>query len=144
MDIGTVSFCGSCGANQQEQTQASHNQAFTPQPQVQQVVVQQQPKQTNGAAVCGLVFSILGILCILPVLGSFVGFICSIVGLRKAKRLNGEGRGMALGGLIVGIVGLLFWIAIAAIIAVFVIFFQEIWNAYIELILELVYGEYDL
>lgn len=43
---------------------------------------------------------------------SLVGLILSIIGYRKSKELNGEGRGLAIAGIIISIVSMVlsfFW-----------------------------------
>jgi hypothetical protein len=73
---------------------------------------QQQPFQpapqsrTNGWAIASLIFGILG--CAFGVPG-LIGFILGFVGLKKAKQLGGSGKGMAIGGMIAGVIFMLGW-----------------------------------
>ena len=71
-------------------------------PSSQKPMHAQPSTESNTIAVVGLVLAFL----FWP-----AGLVCSIIGLKKAKRLNGKGHGMALAGLIasiaVGIIGLL-------------------------------------
>ena len=43
---------------------------------------------------------------------ALLGLIFSIIGLKKAKQLGGSGQGLAVAGLIISILGMLFWIGI--------------------------------
>lgn len=73
-------------------------------------------KQSNGIAIAALVCGIITIVsCIFPL--GVVAVILGFVGLSKAKNLNGSGRGLAIGGIITGIVGL-----ISGLILVFAVF----------------------
>lgn len=125
-----VLFCPTCGASQQ----AAQEQAATKQAQAQQQPyygqAPQQPyygqpqqpyaqpyvpqaqgpvKPISGAAVTGLVFSILTwvIGCYMGVIGialGLVGLICSSVGV--AKKLQYRAPGIAIAGLVIACVGL--------------------------------------
>ncbi|MDR1824263.1 MAG: DUF4190 domain-containing protein [Bifidobacteriaceae bacterium] len=71
---------------------------------------------TNGLAVAALVCALVGVF-VVPLAGSAVAIVLGAVALRQVKARNQAGRGMALAGLIVGIVGLVMWgFGIAAII----------------------------
>ena len=74
----------------------------------------QQPKK-SGMAIASLVCSLAGILlCGIPaVLGVIFGFI----GLSQTKNGAREGRGMAVAGLIIGILVVLLWGALWAAVA---------------------------
>jgi len=114
MDIGTVSFCGSCGANQQEQQQRSHNDSFNQTSASTPSSSSNQSSETNTFALLGFIFTFV----LQP-----LGFIFCIIGLSKAKTMNGNGRGLALAGLIIGIVE----IVVSLIVGVFaVIYFVAI------------------
>ena len=100
------------------------------QPQVQPApvtYVQQAPevqpspvKQSNGAAVAGLVFGILAVfLGWIPVIGwifCIIGLICSIVGFANIKKKN-SGTGPAIAGLITSIFGTIITVLITVILA---------------------------
>lgn len=72
---------------------------------------------TNGMAITGLVISIASlILCCGSI--SIIGLVFSIIGLNKAKQNNGNGKGLAIAGLIINIIGILvmlFWLFITII-----------------------------
>jgi predicted Zn finger-like uncharacterized protein/prepilin-type processing-associated H-X9-DG protein len=68
---------------------------------------------TSGWATAALIFGILGFC--LPIIGSLLGIIFGIVGISKTRESRAGGRGMAVAGLVLGIVTLLaapIWIAI--------------------------------
>ena len=64
-----------------------------------------QAPRTSGAAVVSLV---CGIVCCIPFVTSVIAIITGIVGIRSTSNPFVRGRGMALAGLILGILGLLF------------------------------------
>jgi len=66
---------------------------------------QQQPAQSNTLAIVGFVFAFL-----MPL----VGLICSIIGLKKSKELNDNGKGLAIAGIIISVIEIL--IVIIAIV----------------------------
>lgn len=63
------------------------------------------PPPTNGWAVASLVAGILGV-CLVPILSSLTAVITGIVGIARADRYRGSGRGMAVAGLVLGAIGL--------------------------------------
>jgi len=69
-------------------------------------------RKTDGVSIAALV---TGLLCCAP-----VSFILGIVGIRRTKGGQRKGRGFAIAGLVLGIIGLLAWIgtAIAAVAGV--------------------------
>lgn len=72
------------------------------------------PEPTNGAAMTSL---ILGIVSFVGGLTSIPGLICGFVGLSKASKLGGAGKGMAVAGTItsfvgLGVLGLTIWLAV--------------------------------
>jgi len=70
-------------------------------------------------ALLGLIFSFL-----MPLMG----FIFSIIGLSKAKQMNGEGRGMALAGLLISIAYVV--ITVVVMIIYFAFFFYIMRDPY--------------
>lgn len=63
-------------------------------------------KPTSGWATAGLIFGILGFC--LPIIGSLLGIVFGIIGITKTRDNRAGGRGMAVAGLSLGIVSLLF------------------------------------
>ena len=74
----------------------------------------------NNMALAGFICSISGLITCGIV--SIVGLILSIVGLNKSKELNGEGRGLAIAGIVIGAIETISVI----IITFFMIFFFSI------------------
>lgn len=70
--------------------------------------------KTNGLAITSLVLSILGIVWILPFIGSLAGAILGHVAMGQIARNGDGGRGLALTGIIVGWIGVAFTVLIAA------------------------------
>ncbi|HEX9069086.1 MAG TPA: DUF4190 domain-containing protein [Ktedonobacterales bacterium] len=79
------------------------------------------PAGNSGYAIASLVLSILGLVAVLPLIGSILGIIFGHLSLNEIKNSNGqlEGRGMAIAGLVIGYgalaLGLLLICAIIAI-----------------------------
>jgi hypothetical protein len=69
------------------------------------------PARRSGAAVAALVLGVLAIpLVLTPYLGAFIGLLavgCSLVGLVATRHGRAYGRGMAVAGLVSGLVGML-------------------------------------
>lgn len=61
------------------------------------------PQRTSAAAVASLIFGILGCL----VITGIIAIITGIVGIKATKNPNVKGRGMAIAGLILGLIGTL-------------------------------------
>jgi hypothetical protein len=76
------------------------------------------PPRTNGKSIAAMVLGILSI--VIPYLGIIIGIIAIVfasISLKGIKRNQEQGRGMAIAGLVCGIVGT----AIYALIILFVI-----------------------
>ena len=85
------------------------------------------PAKTSAAAVFGLVFGLAALFCALTailspaaVLFGIIGIILGAIGLKMAKRPGVTGRGVAIGGLVTAILGLLLGAAVLAGAAVVV------------------------
>jgi hypothetical protein len=77
----------------------------------------QQPKPTNGMSIAGFVLSLL-------CCTALPGLILSVVGLNQIKNNpNQQGRGLAIAGLVLGILGTIFWVVW--------FFIQVVFNAYL-------------
>ncbi|MEU3173410.1 MULTISPECIES: DUF4190 domain-containing protein [unclassified Streptomyces] len=70
------------------------------------------PPRFNGLAIASLV---LGLLWFVPV----VGLVLGIVALGQIRRRGEQGRGMAIGGIVMSSVSLVAWVVLAALLAVF-------------------------
>jgi hypothetical protein len=65
-----------------------------------------EPKRTNGPAIASLVCGVLG--CV-PFITSLIAIGLGIIGLKKAKDPQVGGKGLAIAGLILGILGIGGW-----------------------------------
>ena len=74
----------------------------------------QPSRPTSGWATAGLIFGILGFC--LPIIGSLLGIVLGIIGITKTRDNRAGGRGMAVAGLILGIISLLFGPLLIAIL----------------------------
>lgn len=112
-------FCISCGSELPENAVACPNcgaMQNANQAQPQQVVVNNVPAQnkSNGLAIAGFVVSLVStLLCC----GSFnvISLVLSIVGAVKAKDYGGNGKGMAIAGIIISAIGLIILIILTAL-----------------------------
>ena len=91
------------------------NNSNSAQPNVQQVVVNQIAKKSNGLGTAGFVCALLGILfCWIPVLGWILwllGLIFSFIGVFKSP------RGLAITGLVLSLLDLILLIAVVGAVA---------------------------
>jgi hypothetical protein len=67
------------------------------------------PAQSNGFAVASLIFGIIG--------GSLLGLIFGFIGLSKAKKIGGKGRGMSITGIILSVVWLVASVGVVVYVA---------------------------
>ena len=67
-------------------------------------------------SIAALVTGICGLV-ILPVIGSILGIVFGIIGMKSTRETGRGGRGFALTGIITGAVGLVFWLLIIITIA---------------------------
>ncbi len=96
--------CASCGAQVEGAVAAA-------QPTVVVNNNATQAKPTNGLAIAGFITSLVsGILCCGSI--SVISLILSIVGAVKANELGGSGKGMAIAGIIISVIGIIMLIAL--------------------------------
>jgi hypothetical protein len=72
------------------------------------------PAKTSAAAVFGLVFGLAALFCALTgilapaaVVFGVIGLILAVVGMKMAKRIGVTGKGVAIGGLVTSLLGLI-------------------------------------
>ena len=115
--VASWNVCPNCGHNLK--SERGYQQPAQPQPPVQ-IYTQQKPKyqphqyqsynsrprsnNTNGivALICGL----LGLFGVIPIVGSIIGIVLGAVGKK-----NDDDPRMAKAGLVIGIIGIVVWIA---------------------------------
>lgn len=85
------------------------------------------PAKTSAAAVFSLVFGLAALFCALTgilspaaVLFGLIGIVLGVVGLKMAKRVGVTGKGVAIGGLVTAVLGLLLGGAVLAGLAALV------------------------
>jgi hypothetical protein len=66
------------------------------------------PSTTNGYAIASLACSI--VLVVVAGIGSILGVVFGIIGLRQCGRKNERGKGLAIAGIVIGGIGILFWL----------------------------------
>ena len=101
-------FCKNCGKEIDDKaTVCVHCGVPTPNAQPQQVVVTTAPN--NGLAIAGFVLSFFSF-------AAVIGLILRIVGLRKSKtpEFNGKGKGLAIAGIVLSCITIFYWIIIMA------------------------------
>jgi len=84
------------------------------------------PPKTNGKSIAALVLGILSI--ILPYIGFIIGIIAivfSAISLKEIKKNQEQGRGMAIAGLVCGIVGTALYAIIILIVVIAAIAFWD-------------------
>ena len=81
---------------------------------VDPVRTEMRPAKTSAAAVFSLVFGLAALFCALTAILSpaavvfgLIGLVLGIVGLKMAKRVGVTGKGVAIGGLVTAVLGLL-------------------------------------
>jgi len=101
-------FCTNCGSPLGEDdvicTNCGNKLGNTEQVNAQPVYQNAPKEQKNGMAIAGFVVSLISFICC----GSFalIGLILSIVGLVNSKKMNGEGKGLAIAGIILSSIGI--------------------------------------
>ena len=102
-------FCPNCGTkiNIEESVITRNDKIQTNSPQ----------SKTDGLALAGFILSLTSILCC--GLTSMPGLIFSIIGLIRAKKENKEGKGLAIAGIVISSIMLLFLILIYIFVYVF-------------------------
>lgn len=103
----TVRFCDNCGADQAMAAQSRAEQAQAV-PAAEAVPAK---REKDGFAITGFILSMCGIATItsdVNVVVFVLGIIFSAIGLNRIKKHGKSGKGMAIAGLVTGIVGVVF------------------------------------
>ena len=80
----------------------------------------QRPKMENGLGVAALVLGILAVLSGWIIVGGVLGILAvifGIIGIRKANRGRADNKGMAIGGLVTGLIGIAISIFVVVVVA---------------------------
>ena len=105
-------FCTNCGSSLEEGdvvcTNCGTKVGSTEQVAAQPVYQNAPAQPKNGLAIAGFVVSLVSFLCCGSL--ALIGLILSIVGLVKSKEMNGSGKGLAIAGIILSSVGIVFGI----------------------------------
>lgn len=106
-----AAFCGGCGSRLAASAAQPPPRPYPTTPQYTP------PAPTSGYAVASLVFGLLGLMCMLPLIGQLLGLVLGLVALSKIGKSDGalQGQGMAIAGMAVSGVGLLVVPIMAAI-----------------------------
>ncbi len=103
-------FCSECGKELEENSVVCKNCGKKVESEIKVSVEPSalQPKKNNGFAIAGFVLSLVSLLCCGST--SFLGLIFSIIGLVNANKSEGEGKGLAIAGIIISAIILLVFI----------------------------------
>ena len=110
-----VKFCTSCGKATESDTISNNNQPVNNTTNV--TVNNGGEKKTNGLAIAGFVMSIVSVFLCCGIL-NVPGLILSIVGLVKAKDYNGDGKGLAIAGIIISAIVIVIGIILSTVLTV--------------------------
>lgn len=102
-------FCKSCGKEIADNSTTCPN-CGAPANQ-QSAYAAPAPAQKNTMAIAGLVLAFLAPL---------IGLILSCIGLKKSKELGGEGRKLAIAGIVISSLDVAAWIIVIAVIVIVV------------------------
>ena len=94
-------FCVNCGNELPDNASqcAKCGNPVAPNTIVNQTVINNKPKASNGCAVAGFV----------------IGLILSIIGLVNSKKCDGEGKGLAIAGIIISCIFVILFIILMAL-----------------------------
>ena len=115
--VASWKACPNCGHNlkselvNQQPTQAQVSKEIHSQQKTQYQPIQYQPhdyrpRSNNTNGIVALILGLLGLFGVIPIIGSIIGIVLGIVGKNK----DDDPR-MAKAGLIIGIIGIVVWIA---------------------------------
>lgn len=64
---------------------------------------------SNGLAIAGFVVSLVSLICCGGAFG-IIGLVLSVLGSINAKKMNGNGQGLATAGIVLGVISLVFFL----------------------------------
>ena len=102
--------CPNCGAKVEDVKEEVVETVVVSEPAGQSYTQQAQPVQkdpTNGLAIAGLIISLVSMILCCGAL-SPISLILSIIGVEKKKKKNGSGKGMAIAGIIISAITIVF------------------------------------
>ena len=110
--VASWNVCPNCAQN--IKPERVYQQPAQPQIPVQaypQKKPQQQPldyrsRNNNNNGIIALIFGLLGLFSVVPIVGSILGIVFGAIGRKKD-----DGPKMAIAGLILGIIGIVIWVA---------------------------------
>ena len=112
--VNGSTFCPKCGATQQEPTPPSVSNTGKRANAVNQTVVQKAPY--NTMCIIGLVISGISLLINFWGLVGIAGIIVSVIGLIGCKQRNEHGKTLAIVGIIVGTVSVIYAMLLLSIL----------------------------
>lgn len=105
-------FCCECGKELEENSNTCKNCGNVLE-EKKNVNTGQVKNKTNGFAIAGFVISIVSIFCCgIP---SWLGLVFSIIGLVNANKSEGEGKGVAIAGIVISTILLILLISLYAL-----------------------------
>ncbi|MBP1991470.1 DUF4190 domain-containing protein [Paenibacillus eucommiae] len=99
---------------------------FTPPPH-------QPPPRTNGKSIAAMVLGICSL--VIPYLGLIIGIVAIVfasISFKEIKRTGEQGKGMAIAGLVCGIIGTALYALIIIIIILVVVVFNDSSSSFIN------------
>lgn len=119
IEVQDSQFCINCGYkfnqnNQSSQVNQGYQNNANPNPNVNYNTYnnnnyQTQNNPSNGMGITGFVISLISLIMCCGSL-SWLSLIFSIIGMSKAKKINGAGHGLSVAGLVISIIGLLIFL----------------------------------
>jgi len=112
-------FCPNCGNALNEQGVCTNcNPVKEEAKTVEVITTTAAPKKSNGMALAGFIISLVSVLLCCGGF-SWLGLIFSIIGVVKAKQLDGNGKGLGIAGIIISSIGMILVIVGVCLIPVF-------------------------
>ncbi|MFX0048757.1 MAG: zinc-ribbon domain-containing protein [Candidatus Hermodarchaeota archaeon] len=123
--LSSWNFCLNCGNSlkservHQKQIQAQPPAQIYYQKRLSSQPIDYRPRNNNTNGIIALIFGLLGLFNVIPIVGPILGIVFGAIGRKK----DDDGR-LALAGFIIGIIGLVAWLAF------YLFFFISIFRAF--------------